>query len=231
MYPSFVWLVRRSLLLTLSVVNRRLEFTGLVVLLIQIMLAAPQFYVLASLSDNAEQQTTSALLCGATETLGAFAMARILTDPALLKTVGPSWTGANATSVTPGSPLPNKARSADAHGGTGDESDPARLLLIATKVVHHEIGEKVALFIGLGGAFFANSAARAGLAYLRTVCVLLLIETACDIVKDYAYSSRGVPTTQVRFAASPKALLALLCIGAASCATMFASVRVDCLAA
>jgi hypothetical protein len=214
----------------LGFASQRIEFSGLVVMLVAIVLAAPQFYVLASLADDMAQQATSALLSGAAETLAAFANARIVTDPpALLKAMAGSKT-LRATVRPDSPPPPDKARSAPAPGEAGDDS-PARLLIVATRVLHHEIGEKIALFIAVGGAFFANNAALGNVAYLRTVGLLLLLEITTDIAKDYAYSSRGVPTTRVTYKASLGAALALIFVSAASTAVMFASIRFECLAA
>ena len=101
-----------------------------------------------------------------------------------------------------------------------------RKLLLATRVAHEELGEKVALCLGCAAALWlgglrAESATRA--------LVLVILEAASDVAKSAAYAWNDIEVGRVTFAFHLPTLLGVALVGGASWLAMLAAILFNCL--
>jgi hypothetical protein len=99
-------------------------------------------------------------------------------------------------------------------------------LLLATKVAHEELGEKVAMFLGCTVALWvcrlsSNSVAKA--------LALVLLEAVSDVAKAAAYAASKIDVGHFRFNFHWPTLVSLALVGGASWAALMAAIRINCL--
>jgi hypothetical protein len=99
-------------------------------------------------------------------------------------------------------------------------------LLLATKVAHEELGEKLAMFLGCTvalwvGGLSSESAAKA--------LALVLLEAISDVAKTAAYAASKIDVGHVRFNFHWPTLLGLVLAGGASWAALLFAIRINCL--
>ena len=98
--------------------------------------------------------------------------------------------------------------------------------LLATKVAHEELGEKVAMFLGCTvalwvGGFSSESVAKA--------LALLLLEAVSDVTKAAAYAASKIDVGHVRFNFHWPTLLGLALVGGGSWGGLLTAIRINCL--
>jgi hypothetical protein len=101
-------------------------------------------------------------------------------------------------------------------------------LLLATKVAHEELGDKVAVFLGCTvalrvGGLRSDSAAKA--------LALVLLEAVSDVAKAVAYAASKIDVGHVRFNFNWSTLLGVVLVGGESLGGLFGVIRVNCLSA
>jgi hypothetical protein len=102
----------------------------------------------------------------------------------------------------------------------------ARRLLLATKVAHEELGEKLALVVGCAIAITVRART---LRCAANTLVLVLSEMVTDEMKELVYESSGIPTGSISFGYHGPTLLAIVFVGSACCTVVLAGIRVNCL--
>jgi hypothetical protein len=99
-------------------------------------------------------------------------------------------------------------------------------LLLATKVAHEELGEKVAMFLGCTCALWVGG--RSGELVAKALA-LVLLEAVSDLAKAAAYAASDIDAGHVRFNFHWPTLVALELVGGASWALLLAAIRFNCL--
>ncbi len=99
-------------------------------------------------------------------------------------------------------------------------------LLLATRVAHEELGEKVSLCLGCAaaswlGGLSADSATRA--------LALFFLEAASDMAKSAAYAASDIEVGRVTFVLHLPSLLGVALVGGASWFALLAAIRFNCL--
>ena len=185
--------------------------------------------------DDTPQFLASALASCATEWVGALLGARMA--HIAVGQIGPGKSSWAPSRVIPEQEGPREGASPHA-AGKFSQSPPSqslaspselihdRKLLLATRVAHEELGEKVALCLGCAAALWlgglsAESATRA--------IALCLLEAASDVAKSAAYASSDIQVGRVTFALHLPSLLGVALVGGASWLAMLAAIRFNCL--
>jgi hypothetical protein len=230
-YPLGVIVCRRALFWAVrsSTQSDSFDFAGVIVLLIVAVISVPQFYILAMM-DEPSQFAASVLAFSATETAGAIVTARaahIGVDPlanGLRALNGEDLKRSSLSSASAANAQePNQVAHREARRGH-EHADR----LLATKIVHEELGEMIAVFVGCGAAAWVSRWRRATIV---SACFILLVEVVSDVVKDRVYVASGIPTGNVRYRFNGATMLAVVSIGAAMCCIIVAGLRVECWAA
>jgi hypothetical protein len=99
-------------------------------------------------------------------------------------------------------------------------------LLLATKVAHEELGEKVAVFIGCTVALWVGGPSSESAA---KVFALVLLEAISDVTKAAAYEASKIDVGHVRFNFHWPTLLGVALVGGESLGGMFGAIRMNCL--
>ncbi len=100
-------------------------------------------------------------------------------------------------------------------------------LLLATKVAHEELGEKVAVFLGCTVALWVGGLSSESVAKALT---LMLLEAVSDAAKAAAYVASKVDAGHVRFNFHWPTLLAISMVGGGvSWGCLLGAIRVNCL--
>jgi hypothetical protein len=98
--------------------------------------------------------------------------------------------------------------------------------LLATKVAHEELGEKVAMFLGCTLALWAGGLRSESVAKALT---LLLLEAVSDVAKAAAYAASKIDVGHVRFNFHWPTLLGVALVGGGSWGSLLVAIRVNCL--
>jgi hypothetical protein len=99
-------------------------------------------------------------------------------------------------------------------------------LLLATKVAHEELGEKVALFLGCTVALWVGGLSSEAVA---KVLALVLLEAVSDVAKGAAYAASNIDAGHVRFKFNWPTLLGVALVGGSSWAALLVAIRINCL--
>ena len=100
-------------------------------------------------------------------------------------------------------------------------------LLLATKVAHEELGEKVAVFLGCTVALWVGGLSSESVA---KALALVLLEAVSDAAKAAAYVASKVDAGHVRFNFHWPTLLAISMVGGGvSWGCLLGAIRVNCL--
>jgi hypothetical protein len=98
-------------------------------------------------------------------------------------------------------------------------------LLIATKVAHAELGEKVALLLGCAAAIAMSGRSRESTA---RASALVLLEAVSDHAKVAAYAANGISVSNTRFNFHWPTLLGLALVGGVAWSTLLMALRLEC---
>jgi hypothetical protein len=106
------------------------------------------------------------------------------------------------------------------------EAAAARMLLLAVKIAHEELGEKIALLLGC-----AVAARVCGLSseWAVKALALLLLEVVSDLAKTCTYTASKVDVGHVRFNFHWPSLLGVAVVGGGSWAAVLAAINFNCL--
>ena len=99
-------------------------------------------------------------------------------------------------------------------------------LLLATKVAHEELGEKVAVFLGCTVALWVGGLSSESVA---KALALVLLEAVSDWTKTVAYAASKIDVGHVRFNFHWPTLLGVALVGGESLAGMFGAIRINCM--
>jgi hypothetical protein len=99
-------------------------------------------------------------------------------------------------------------------------------LLLATKVAHEELGEKVAMFLGCTFALWVGGLSSESVA---KALALVLLEAVSDVAKAAAYAASKIDVGHVRFKLHWPTLISVALIGGGSWAALLCAIRVNCL--
>ena len=99
-------------------------------------------------------------------------------------------------------------------------------LLLATKVAHEELGEKVAVFLGCTVALWVGGLSSESVA---KALALVLLEAVSDLAKAAAYKASKIDVGHVRFNFHWPTLLGTALVGGASWGALLGAIRVNCL--
>ncbi len=100
-------------------------------------------------------------------------------------------------------------------------------LLLATKVAHEELGEKVAVFLGSTVALWVGGLSSESVA---KALALVLLEALSDVAKAAAYAASEIDVGHVRFNLHWPTLLGVAFVGAGvSWSCLLGAIRVNCL--
>ena len=99
-------------------------------------------------------------------------------------------------------------------------------LLLATKVAHEELGEKVAVFLGCTVALWVGGLSSESVA---KALALVLLEAVSDWTKTVAYAASKIDVGHVSFRFHGSLFLAIALIGGAACGAVFNAVRAACM--
>ena len=99
-------------------------------------------------------------------------------------------------------------------------------LLLATKVAHEELGEKVAVFLGCTVALWVGGLSSESVA---KALALVLLEALSDVAKAAAYAASEIDVGHVRFNFHWPILLGTALVGGASWGALLGAIRVNCL--
>ena len=99
-------------------------------------------------------------------------------------------------------------------------------LLLATKVAHEELGEKVAMFLGCMVALWVGGLSSESLA---KALALVQLEAVSDMAKAAAYAASKIDVGHVRFNFHWPTLLGLALAGGGSWGASLFAIRVNCL--
>ncbi len=98
--------------------------------------------------------------------------------------------------------------------------------LLATKVAHEELGEKVAMFLGCTVALWVGGLSSESLA---KALALVLLEAVSDVTKAAAYAASKIDVGHVRFNFHWPTLLGLALVGGASWGGLLIAIHYNCL--
>ena len=99
-------------------------------------------------------------------------------------------------------------------------------LLLATKVAHEELGEKVAVFLGCTVALWVGGLSSESVA---KALALVLLEAVSDGTKTAAYAASKIDVGHVRFKFHWQTLLGIALVGGGSWVALLGAIRVNCL--
>ena len=99
-------------------------------------------------------------------------------------------------------------------------------LLLATKVAHEELGEKVAMFLGCTVALWVGGLSSESVA---KALALVLLEAISDVAKAAAYAASKIDVGHVQFNFHWPTLLGTALVGGASWASLLFAIRINCL--
>ncbi len=99
-------------------------------------------------------------------------------------------------------------------------------LLLATKVAHEELGEKVAVSLGCTVALWVGGLSSES---ITKALALVLLEAVSDVAKAAAYAASKIDVGQVRFNFHLPTLLGSALFGGASIGGLLAAIRINCL--
>ncbi len=99
-------------------------------------------------------------------------------------------------------------------------------LLLATKVAHEELGEKVAVFLGCSVALWVGGLSSES---VTKALALVLLEAVSDWTKTVAYAANKIDVGHVRFNFHWPTLLGTALVGGASWCTLLVAARFNCL--
>jgi hypothetical protein len=113
-----------------------------------------------------------------------------------------------------------------AAAGQTEATAAARKLLLAVKIAHEELGEKVALFLGC-----AVAARVGGLSseWAVKALALLVLEAVSDLAKAGVYSASKIDIGHVRFNFHWPSLLGVTLVGGSSWCVMLIAIGFNCL--
>ncbi len=97
-------------------------------------------------------------------------------------------------------------------------------LLLATKVAHEELGEKVAMFLGCSVALWVGGLSSESVA---KALALVLLEAISDVAKAAAYAASKIEVGHVRFNFHWPTLLGLALVGGGSWAGLLFAIRTN----
>ncbi len=102
-----------------------------------------------------------------------------------------------------------------------------RKLLLATKVAHEELGEKVAMFLGCTVALWVGGLSSASMA---KALALVLLEAVSDVAKAAVYAASRINVGHARFNFYWPTLLGIaLAGGGGSVGALLGAIRINCL--
>jgi hypothetical protein len=129
--------------------------------------------------------------------------------------------GNDAPETTP------KLKDSASSTGSRSEADMRNNLLLATKVAHEELGEKVAVFLGCTVALWVGGLSSESVA---KALALMLLEALSDVAKEAAYAASNIDAGHVRFNFHRPTLLAISLVGGGvSWGTLLGAIRSNCL--
>jgi hypothetical protein len=99
-------------------------------------------------------------------------------------------------------------------------------LLLATKVAHEELGEKVAVFLGCTAALWVGELSSESVA---KALALVLLEIVSDGTKTVAYAASKIDVGHVRFNFNWPTLIGVALVGGSSWGALLVAVRINCL--
>ncbi len=99
-------------------------------------------------------------------------------------------------------------------------------LLLATKVAHEELGEKVAVFLGCTVALWVGGLSSES---VTKALALLLLEAVSDVAKAVAYAASEIDVGHVRFNFHWPTLIGVALVGGSSWAALLGAIRMNCL--
>ncbi len=186
--------------------------------------------MLARRIDEAPDFFASALVSFASELTGAVVSARVRSLK-LIRIVHPSEqdTGPSSRFKAPAASRElalGETVAAARSPAEQSEAATASQLLLAVKIVHEELGEKTALFLG------CTVAARVGgLSSEWTVkaLALLLLEAVSDLAKGSAYAASKIDVGLARFNFHWPSLLSVALVGGASWSLLLGAISINCL--
>ncbi len=191
-------------------------------------LTPASFLTLSSRIDDTAQFFGSAVACCITEVCGGVISARAakhqleLTrldrDPHCLSRCRVAQCARASAAVQPDAPV------------RADEDDKAQFfkLLLASKVAHQELGEKIGMILGVSVAAWFEGVDRAGYTAVKVI-VLVLLETGADLIREAAYVVHEIQVGRVRYTFDRFILFSIALAGQGACAALFQSVRADCM--
>ena len=98
-------------------------------------------------------------------------------------------------------------------------------LLLATKVAHEELGEKVAVFLGCTVALWVGGLSSESVA---KALALVLLEAFSDATKAAVYAASKIDVGHVRFNFHWPTLLGTALVGGASWGALLIAARINC---
>ena len=99
-------------------------------------------------------------------------------------------------------------------------------LLLAAKVAHEELGEKVAMFLGCTFALWVGGLSSESVA---KALALVLLEAVSDVAKAVAYAASKIDVGHVRFNFHWPTLIGIALVGGGSWGTLLGAIRMNCL--
>ena len=99
-------------------------------------------------------------------------------------------------------------------------------LLLATKVAHEELGEKVAVFLGCTVALWVGGLSSESVA---KALALVLLEAVSDWTKTVAYAASKIDVGHVRFNFHWPTLLGTALVGGTGWGALLLAARINCL--
>jgi hypothetical protein len=156
-------------------------------------------------------------------------LSRVKSSRVLSSRVQPSDLTENVLGPGSGDDAPD-ATSKLKHGASSTASRSEAImrnkLLLATKVAHEELGEKVAVFLGCTVALWVGGLSSESVA---KAVALVLLEAVPDVAKAAAYAASKIDTGHVRFNFYWPTLLGLALVGGGSWGTLLGAIRMNCL--
>jgi hypothetical protein len=99
-------------------------------------------------------------------------------------------------------------------------------LLLATKVAHEELGEKVAVLLGCTVALWVGGLSSES---VTKALALVLLEAFSDATKAAVYAASEIDVGHVRFNFHWPTLLGVALVGGASWGALLGAIRINCL--
>jgi hypothetical protein len=99
-------------------------------------------------------------------------------------------------------------------------------LLVATKVAHEELGEKVAVFLGCTVALWVGGLTKES---VPKALALVLLEAISDVTKAAAYAASKIKVGHVQFNFHWPTLIGTALAGGSSWAALLVAIRINCL--